>query len=291
MDGGSTDETITIIKKYEKHLKYWESVPDKGQTDAINKGFLYCTGDVFNWLNSDDYYAPRALHMVSEKFKNPIVKVVAGTELAFEDSNPGKTFFQPGTVIKDNWFDTLRVGIYTQPCSFMRMQEAKTCFPLCTSLRYVMDRELWWKFLLQYGQEGVRKVEEQLTFFRLHSSSKSVSEQAHFEHEYDSLKRGLFEQLNAPDFFFTPLFGESANPGIFWPVSSKDRQGILCAFAAYFAARAYVNDDLANTAHFMKFLKEHKPGKLSPSEWKMWTLSVLFPHSVVQGIKSMRKRK
>ena len=66
IDGGSTDETVEIIKKYAKHLTYWVSEPDRGQSHAINKGLAHCTGDVFNFLNSDDYLEPGALFHVAE---------------------------------------------------------------------------------------------------------------------------------------------------------------------------------------------------------------------------------
>ena len=290
MDGGSTDETLNVIKKYEPHLHYWESAKDKGQTDAINKGFLHCTGQIFNWLNSDDYFESGVLNKVAEAFEDPSVKVVAGTEQAFEDDNPAKTIFHPGTVLKEDWYNTLRVGIYTQPCSFMRMEEAKTCFPLCTSLRYVMDRELWWKFLMQNGQDGVKKLDSRLSHFRLHSNSKSVGEQSFFEKEYDRLKRGLFEQPEAPGFFYSPLCKESSNPGIYWPVAASDQKGILSAFAAYYAERAYVNDQLEVTASFIGYLKKNKPGRLSASEMKMWFLSEVLPHSLVHGLKRLRNR-
>ena len=54
IDGGSTDGSVEIIKKYERWLTHWESVPDKGQADAILKGFARSTGDIVGWLNSDD---------------------------------------------------------------------------------------------------------------------------------------------------------------------------------------------------------------------------------------------
>ncbi len=61
IDGGSNDGSLEIIQEYADRLAYWESVPDKGQTDAINKGFNRATGKYIAWLNSDDVYYPGAI--------------------------------------------------------------------------------------------------------------------------------------------------------------------------------------------------------------------------------------
>lgn len=66
IDGGSTDSSVNIIKKYEKHLSFWCSEPDNGQYDAINKGFRHSTGEIMAWLNSDDMYLPWAMKTVAD---------------------------------------------------------------------------------------------------------------------------------------------------------------------------------------------------------------------------------
>ncbi len=69
IDGGSNDNTVEVIKKYEKYVDYWESTKDRGQSDAINKGFKKTTGDIVTWLNSDDLFFPDTLFKVAALFK------------------------------------------------------------------------------------------------------------------------------------------------------------------------------------------------------------------------------
>ncbi len=66
VDGGSTDESVAVVRKYEAHLAHWVSERDRGQSHAINKGLARASGEVLCWLNSDDYYLPGTLRAVSE---------------------------------------------------------------------------------------------------------------------------------------------------------------------------------------------------------------------------------
>ena len=76
IDGGSTDGTIEIIKKYADKLAYWVSEPDNGQSDAINKGIAVATGGIFNWMNADDYLEPNVLNLIATEFLENEIDVV-----------------------------------------------------------------------------------------------------------------------------------------------------------------------------------------------------------------------
>ena len=79
MDGGSTDESVGVLKKYEPWITFWTREPDGGQTEAINKGFKRSTGEIVAWLNSDDLYTAGALHIASKAFaERPHAAVVYG---------------------------------------------------------------------------------------------------------------------------------------------------------------------------------------------------------------------
>jgi glycosyltransferase involved in cell wall biosynthesis len=85
IDAGSRDGTADIIRKYEKHLAYWVSEPDDGQSDALNKGFRRAGGDIYGWLNSDDLYMPGAFtHAVNALAMNRHKSIVHGDWLAID---------------------------------------------------------------------------------------------------------------------------------------------------------------------------------------------------------------
>ena len=88
MDGGSTDGSVDIIKKYSKFITYWESNPDKGQADAIYRGFERASGDIIAWINSDDFYLDGALKAVGNYFsKYPSIEWLAGNGIIVDEDS------------------------------------------------------------------------------------------------------------------------------------------------------------------------------------------------------------
>lgn len=201
IDGGSSDETIDIIRKYEKHLHYWVSEPDAGQTDAINKGLAQMTGDVFNWLNSDDYLAADALHFIGEAFEDPDLNVLIGRSRVFSGE---KTMFETrgADIYRGNLAKTMGRARLDQPETYFRKSCIDALAPLNENLHYLMDRDLWFRYLNQYGLDGVLQVDRVFANFRLHDASKTVNHQASFDQErnsyyYSLAKSGGFERIAA----------------------------------------------------------------------------------------------
>ncbi len=174
MDGGSTDETLDIIKKYEHKITCWISEKDNGQSHAINKGLEKCTGIIFNWLNSDDWYMPNALYNVAEAFlKDKKLKFVSGFEnhIGIDES----ITVSQGTFLLPTLEQTIENCEVTQPSTFFKLDAIKKVKGVPEDIHYIMDGEMWVKLLLQYGQTNFKKIKKTLVNFRLHENSKTVS--------------------------------------------------------------------------------------------------------------------
>ena len=290
IDGGSTDETVEIIKKYEQQLSYWVTEPDKGQTDAINKGFAKCTGEIFNWINSDDYYEQGTFEKLAKLFSdNCNVNVVCGREWSFEDENPADKILNAGSIIKQNIFETISAGVIDQPCTFFRKQAIDEFFPLHASLHYVMDKQLWWGYLLKFGQGYILQTDSIFTWFRLHAQSKSIAQEQHFGKEIDQLKQSLFKQLKAPPVLEQQLeFNDSKVLNIRWNICIPNGSRILAAFALPYVKRKYVHKDLKGAASLMKYIATWKGLGMHTTEWKLWIATCLLPAPIVIALKKLK---
>jgi len=281
IDGGSSDQTVDIIKKYEKYISYWESVPDKGQTDAINKGFSKCTGEIFNWINSDDYYEPNVFFTIAECFEsNPNIHVLCGKEWGFNNENPSEKKLHEGSIIKESIYETLYIGIIDQPCTFFKKKIIENYFPLEIGLRYVMDKKIWWSYLIENGKENILSIDKVFTNFRLHPSSKTVSMSNDFIKETNELKYSLLKKMNAPISLLN-LFNPFNNNSYEWPKENINRRLVIANFASHYAVSKYVNKDYKLCSKLMFLVIRNKWYKLNLTEVKLFLLTCILPHWVL----------
>jgi len=172
MDGGSTDASVEIIRKYADRISYWESEIDKGQTDAINKGFDHANGAIFAWINSDDTYEPGAIQKaVSYLSTHPDIGLVYG-DCNFIDSE-NRIIGRFNT--KQTNYQRLKNGFVhiPQQSSFWRAELWHQVKPLDASIYFAMDYDLWLR-LAKISK--IKYFPELLANFRLHGETKTISE-------------------------------------------------------------------------------------------------------------------
>jgi glycosyltransferase involved in cell wall biosynthesis len=172
VDGGSTDGTVDIVKRYEDKLAWWVSEKDKGQTDAINKGFARANGDILAWLNSDDTYEPGAVSAAVKYLQEHPEAGMVYADCNFINEN-GRIIGRFGSAQTD--YRLLRQGYVhiPQQTMFFRAELWRQVGPLDPSFYFAMDYDLWTRIAarveLKYlpGQTWAN--------FRLHSSGKTIA--------------------------------------------------------------------------------------------------------------------
>jgi glycosyltransferase involved in cell wall biosynthesis len=172
IDGGSTDRSIEIIKRYANQLAYWVSEPDEGQTDAINKGFNYAHGDIFAWLNSDDLYRQGAVAEAVAYFSDhPEVGMVYSDADYIDDS--GKVIGHFPAAQTD--YRRLRRGYVhiPQQTTFFRARLWHIAGPLDPTFYFAMDYDLWVRIA---ALAPIRHTTSTWAAFRLHRDTKSLVE-------------------------------------------------------------------------------------------------------------------
>ena len=204
-DGGSTDNSVEIIKKYDELLKnnkypircggvklIWWSKKDRGQSDAINQGFKKATGEIIAWINSDDYYANRAFEKVQASFKqNPNALWLTGYCYIIDEKN--QEIQKYITRYKNWWLNhysynkLLVTNLIRQPATFWKKEILTTIGSLDEKLNYTMDYDYWLRIGKKY-QPIILK--EYLSNFRIHSQSKGkITYTKQFEEDLNISKK------------------------------------------------------------------------------------------------------
>lgn len=170
IDGGSTDGSAEIIRRYSARLTHWVSEPDRGQAHAINKGLARCTGDLVAWLNSDDVYLPGALHSVGEAYRENPSHIVAGPVINHWEVTGREKIIHQRLVMSTMLQFWSKEWSWHQPGIFFpRRALAQLGSLLDESLHYCMDYDLVLRLLPTCE---VLLLESPLVRFRIHESAK-----------------------------------------------------------------------------------------------------------------------
>jgi glycosyltransferase involved in cell wall biosynthesis len=201
IDGGSKDNSIEIIKKYEPWLTYWESKPDRGQTHAINKGLAKATGEIFNWINSDDVLMPGALLAIASGMQN--YDAFVGVVNNFDDrGNEEKIIPQNITAeglllrfINDSSRLSQKDTIYHQPGLWFKTEYLKNVGCLNEELNIQFDLDRVVRYVHHYPK--INYSDRVLVNFRCHQEQKTSP--ANIKQEGQCIANSILSDLEYRD--------------------------------------------------------------------------------------------
>lgn len=188
IDGGSTDGSLEIIKKYEKQLKYWHSRPDKGQYWAINEGFKLATGQIMGWINSDDKLHEQSLFKINRQFlEHPDYEWITGRPTAWNED--GTLKFISDQLPQWNLARILnkeykKAFIQQESTFWRRSLWDKAGGYISTESQLIGDFELWMRF---FKSAELHTVDEILGGYRYQSKQKTATQLADYMQEADAL--------------------------------------------------------------------------------------------------------
>ena len=225
MDGGSTDGSLEVIRRYSDRVAYWESQPDRGQAHAINMGLGRASGELLGWLNSDDVLLPSTVSRVVAAFEHyPDTDVVYGRlERIDAHGNLVPTPMLPKDKVVFNKQLVIGECVVNQPGSLWRRWVMQRSGVLDERLDYALDYEYWIRLALD-GAIFMR-LPEVLARFRLSSSSKTVGQTALMAQEQLAVLENLLAMPDLADNIELPI--DQVNR------RAREARGLICLYVFY----------------------------------------------------------
>lgn len=192
MDAGSTDGTPAVLERYGQDIALWNSEPDGGQSDGLNKGFRHATGDIFGWLNSDDIYLPGTFAHVARLFEaRPDIDVVYGDWYTLDTED---RLCERYLGLACSRGQLITEGVFCNAQSMFwraRLHERFGEFDL--RLHYTMDYDLILRLVNLAGRRAFLRTERPLGCFRVYAGQKTGSSDAKVlqEHRHIATRAGV----------------------------------------------------------------------------------------------------
>jgi glycosyltransferase involved in cell wall biosynthesis len=190
IDGASTDGTVSMLKRYDRRIS-WLSEPDRGQSDAINKGFRRARGDIMTWLGADDVYERNTVAKIVKHFEEHSDTGMVYGECLYINSMgqtigkyPSRDFDIAGLLL---------FGFIPQPTVFMRKSVLDRVGLVDTDLHFAMDLDLWVRIAMSGRVDFIPAI---LARYRLHDGTKTVSSSGAFEREGIRVKERYLNDAN-----------------------------------------------------------------------------------------------
>lgn len=173
IDGGSSDQTVEVIKKYEQWIDFWVSEKDPGQSHAINKGLAKTSGELLGWLNSDDYYLPGALFKIASAYlEDTSVGAVYGQGHLIDESGAIVHIPKLVQVSRESLFDWSFGNDFMQPSCLFTRKAWQESGPLDESLYFCFDVEYWIRIA---GKYRFKRISDLLSISLSHPHAKTTS--------------------------------------------------------------------------------------------------------------------
>ena len=225
IDGASTDDTREVLKGYGDRIR-WISEPDRGQSDAINKGVRMAHGELIAWINSDDYYAsPRAVRALLDAFEaEPEVDIAYGNGVRVDVAGRylGPYRARPYGKLAD--IVTHPASFVLQPAVLFRRALFLEVGGVDESLHYTMDYELWLRMFA--AARRARYIPEVIACARYHSDAKSIAAMGKQIRELYGVKRRGADTLALGAIDRLLMHAGMATLGLYWGAA---RLGLLRA--------------------------------------------------------------
>ena len=270
LDGGSTDDTVDIIRRYAHRLAYFTSRPDHGQSDAVNRGWMRSSGEVISWLNSDDYLLPGALDIIAKEFHtDPNLVALIGTCLIANGD---------GEIVGNKYARTLDLqrlittsgGVPGQPAVFLRRSILDEIGYLDTHLHYTMDWEYWIRVALRYHPKRIKVLYDPLAVLRVWEGTKTLNGVSLICDEHRKVLKRIFASGSLP--LDIQIRHAEAQAGTYWKQADLEWQSGMVAASRQSARRAA---ELAPTRHTSRRLG-------------VFLLSTLFSHTIWNKMKLIK---